>query len=223
MRFRYCLYSDIHGQVPQMEAVEKAVARENPDKVIVAGDLVGLGPEPDKIVQHFMGRPDIDVIVGNVDLWVANKVDEKTPPKSPHQEWMFRMTRMTRERMTEEQLEWLRKRPFSMTYTPELGHDFRVFHGTPYDIGDKDAFPARLTEAQIAEKLQGQDFDVGAHGHIHGPSVRYIKTPNKTRERGSTIRARGDQRPWIFSFLLSPMSVMVMPNRTRIPPSMLGK
>lgn len=163
-----------------MEAVQKAVAGENPDKIIVAGDLVGLGPEPEKVVQHFMERPEIDVIVGNIDLWVANKLDEIMKPKSPHQEWMFRMSRMTRERMPEEQLEWLRKRPFSMTYTPELGHDFRVFHGTPYDIGDKDAFPLRLTDEQIAEKLKGQDFDVGAHGHIHGPSVRYIKMPNKT-------------------------------------------
>lgn len=68
MRFRYCLYSDIHGQVPQLEAVERAVAKEKPDKVIVPGDLIGLGPEPDKIVQHFMERPGIDVIVGNVDL-----------------------------------------------------------------------------------------------------------------------------------------------------------
>ncbi|UCF75968.1 MAG: metallophosphoesterase [Betaproteobacteria bacterium] len=181
MRFRYCLYSDIHGQVPQLEAVERAVAEEKPDKVIVPGDLIGLGPEPDKIVQHFMDRPHIDVIVGNVDLWVANKVDEKLKPKSNHQEWMFRMTRMTRERMTEEQLEWIRKRPFSMTYTPELGHDFHVFHGTPHDIGDNDAFPARVKDEQIAEKLKDDDFDVGAHGHIHGPSVRYLKKPNKTQ------------------------------------------
>ncbi len=65
--------------------------------------------------------------------------------------------------------------------TPEQGHDFRVFHGTPYDIGDADAFPARLSDEKIAEKLKDFDFDVGAHGHIHGPSVRYIKKPNKTQ------------------------------------------
>ncbi len=181
MRFRYCLYSDIHAQVPQLEAVEKAVAKENPDKVIVPGDLVGLGPEPEKIVQHFMDRPHIDIVVGNVDLWVANKANEKSPPKSPHQEWMFRMTRMTEDRLSAAQLEWLRKRPFGMTYTPEQGHDFRVFHGTPYDIGDADAFPARLSDEKIAEKLKDFDFDIGAHGHIHGPSVRYIKKPNKTQ------------------------------------------
>ena len=56
-----------------------------------------------------------------------------------------------------------------MTYTPDLGHDFHVFHGTPYDIGDSDGFPFRLTDDEIAEKLRGYDYDVMSHGHIHGP------------------------------------------------------
>lgn len=174
-RFRFCLYSDIHGQVPQLEAVEAAVEKENPDKIIVIGDLIGLGPEPGEIVQRMMDRPWIEVVVGNVDLWSVNELYKTMKPKSPHQEWMFRMARMTHERLSDDQAAWLRKRPFSITYTPELGHDFKIFHSTPYDIGDTDSFPFRLTDDEIAEKLEGENFDVGAHGHIHGPSVRYLK------------------------------------------------
>ena len=107
MSFKFCLYSDIHGQIPQLEAVEAEVEKENPDKTVVIGDLVGLGPEPGDIVQRMMDRPWIDVIVGNVDLWVTRKVWETVKPKSPHQEWMFRMMEMTRERLNESQLEWL--------------------------------------------------------------------------------------------------------------------
>ena len=54
MSYKFCLYSDIHGQIPQLEAVEKGVEKENPDKIVVIGDLVGLGPEPGEIVLHFM-------------------------------------------------------------------------------------------------------------------------------------------------------------------------
>ena len=110
MSYKFCLYSDIHGQIPQLEAVEKGVEKENPDKIVVIGDLVGLGPEPGEIVQHFMDKPWIDVVVGNVDLWVTRKVWETTKPKSPHQEWMFRMMEMTRERLNDSQIEWLDKR-----------------------------------------------------------------------------------------------------------------
>ena len=112
MSYKFCLYSDIHGQIPQLEAVEKGVEKENPDKIVVIGDLVGLGPEPGEIVQHFMDKPWIDVVVGNVDLCVTRKVWETTKPKSPHQEWMFRMMEMTRQRLNDSQIEWLDKRPF---------------------------------------------------------------------------------------------------------------
>ena len=42
MSFKFCLYSDIHGQIPQLDAVEAEVEKENPDKTVVIGDLVGL-------------------------------------------------------------------------------------------------------------------------------------------------------------------------------------
>ncbi len=80
MSFKFCLYSDIHGQIPQLDAVEAAVEKENPDKIVVIGDLVGLGPEPAEIAQRMKDRPWIDVIVGNVDLWVTRKVWEKPAP-----------------------------------------------------------------------------------------------------------------------------------------------
>ena len=32
MSFKFCLYSDIHGQIPQLDAVEAEVNKENPDK-----------------------------------------------------------------------------------------------------------------------------------------------------------------------------------------------
>ncbi|HIN75394.1 MAG TPA: metallophosphatase family protein, partial [Rhodospirillales bacterium] len=54
MSFKFCLYSDIHGQIPQLDAVEAEVEKENPDKTVVIGDLVGLGPEPGDIVQRMM-------------------------------------------------------------------------------------------------------------------------------------------------------------------------
>ncbi len=182
MNYKYCLYSDIHGQKLNMDAVEEKLFAENPDKVLNLGDQVGLGPDPAEVVQRLMDRPEIDVIVGNVDLWVTRKVWETTEAKSPHQEWMFRMMEQTRERLNEDQLEWLDNLPFAMTYTPEFGHDLHIFHGTPYDIGDNDAFPFRLTDEEISEKLSDYNYDVMAHGHIHGPSIRNIKNGNKINQ-----------------------------------------
>ena len=43
---KFVLYSDIHAQLAQLEAVQEAVDKENADKEIVAGDLVMLGVGP---------------------------------------------------------------------------------------------------------------------------------------------------------------------------------
>ena len=129
---KICLYSDIHAQLPQLEAVQAAVDKENPDREIVIGDLIMLGPDPAEVVDNIMNRPKAVAVVGNLDLWVVNKRWETHEPKSPHQAWMFDMAKQTRELLSEEQLDYLRKLPFTMTITPEFGHDFHIFHGTPY-------------------------------------------------------------------------------------------
>ena len=76
-------------------------------------------------------------VITNVDLWVANKVDEKLKPKSNHQEWMFRMTRMTRERMTEAQLECVIT-SYSIHYTKL------------YEVSSPWAIPRRVANARRA-------------------------------------------------------------------------
>lgn len=172
---KFALYSDIHSQIPQLDAVQEAVARENVDKEIVVGDLTMLGPDPAKVVDRFMvDRPEVDVVVGNLDLWVTDKRWETHQPKSPHQAWMFDMARQTRERLSEQQLKWLKGLPFSMTYMPEPGHEFLIFHGTPHEIGDETALPLRLSDEEVLKHLDGVTAEIMAHGHIHGPSVRNV-------------------------------------------------
>ena len=101
---KFALYSDIHAQLPQLEAVQAAVDKENADKEIVIGDLIMLGPEPGEVVDNIRSRPNCDVIIGNLDLWVVDKLWEVNKPKSPHQAWMYDMAKMTRERMTDDQM-----------------------------------------------------------------------------------------------------------------------
>ena len=53
---KFVLYSDIHAQLAQLEAVQEAVDKENADKEIVAGDLVMLGPDPGPVVENIRNR-----------------------------------------------------------------------------------------------------------------------------------------------------------------------
>lgn len=193
---KFALYSDIHAQVPQLDVVQAAIAEEDVDKEVVIGDLVMLGPEPAEVVDRFMEeRRDVDVVVGNLDLWVTDKRWETHEPKSPHQAWMFEMAEQTRERLSEKQLAWLKCLPFSITYMPEPGHEFTVFHGTPHEIGDESALPLHLSDEDVLEHLNGSTAEIMAHGHIHGPSVREVGDYTIVCAAAVGMSWDGDPRP----------------------------
>ena len=46
MSAKIAVLSDVHGNVVALEAVRKAIKKEKPDAILVAGDHVLNGPEP---------------------------------------------------------------------------------------------------------------------------------------------------------------------------------
>lgn len=56
--------SDIHGNFEALQAVVADLDKHAPDRVICLGDMVGYGPDPDKVVQ-LIRRRGFECIVGN--------------------------------------------------------------------------------------------------------------------------------------------------------------
>jgi predicted phosphodiesterase len=71
---RIAALSDVHGNVAALEAVLADVAREKPDRIAVAGDLVLNGPEPAAVVDALRDAltAGTAVIAGNTDVAVAD-------------------------------------------------------------------------------------------------------------------------------------------------------
>ncbi len=187
------LYSDIHAQLAPLDAIQEAVAKENADREILIGDLVMLGPEPAEVVDRFMGRKDVDVLAGNLDWWVSKRKDETDPPKNEHHVWLYEMVKKTRERLTKEQIDSLDTLMWSMTITPEAGHDFYIFHATPNDI--EDAIPLRFTDDEVKEKIKGTDAEIMAFGHVHGPYIRQVGEQTLVCTAAVGMNWDGDYRP----------------------------
>lgn len=120
---RLAILSDIHGNAFAFEAVVEDIARQQVDEVIVAGDLVGRGPQGSRIVERVqsLGWPSIrgnheDYLLGFIhrqvpeawwsqDIWAASR-------------WMAEETRA--------HAAWMDALPFSAA-RPGL----RVVHGSP--------------------------------------------------------------------------------------------
>jgi putative phosphoesterase len=66
-RLRYGVLADIHGNLPALEAVLRALRREGVDGYLCAGDLVGYGPYPNECVDVIRSLEPI-CVAGNHDL-----------------------------------------------------------------------------------------------------------------------------------------------------------
>ncbi len=63
---RLAVFSDVHGNLPALEAALDAIRRLQPDRVLCLGDLVGYGAEPAACLRAVRAVADV-VVLGNHD------------------------------------------------------------------------------------------------------------------------------------------------------------
>jgi predicted phosphodiesterase len=74
---RLALLSDIHGNLPALDAVLRDLTSVGVDRTWVLGDHVALGPEPVAVLERLASFPDLMLSRGNTDRHV---VDGDLPP-----------------------------------------------------------------------------------------------------------------------------------------------
>jgi predicted phosphodiesterase len=73
---RYALLADIHGNLTALQAVLAEVRRRGVEGYLVAGDLVGYGPEPNACVELVAGL-DAVCVAGNHDLIALGRLSDE--------------------------------------------------------------------------------------------------------------------------------------------------
>jgi predicted phosphodiesterase len=116
MSTRIAVLSDVHGNVVALEAVRKAVKKEKPDVVLVAGDLVMNGPEPGATVDALreMERDGAIIVQGNTDIAVADADYAAAFPgllESGLPDAIRAAAEWAHDALDDDQLGWLRRLP----------------------------------------------------------------------------------------------------------------
>jgi predicted phosphodiesterase len=73
---RYGLIADVHGNLDALSAVLSALEREEVDRYLVAGDLVGYGPYPNECVAA-VAELDAGCVAGNHDLIALGELSDR--------------------------------------------------------------------------------------------------------------------------------------------------
>ena len=171
---RLAALSDIHGNATAMEAVLKDIAREKPDAVLVAGDLVLNGPEPGLVVDVLRALADDGALViqGNTDIAVADFDYAAAYP------WMndgvpdaiVDAAEWAHDTLGPQRIDWLRRLPAERRWRTDDDTLVLVCHGSPGS--QTSGFDQGLDPNVTTERVARTDARVIVCGHTHQPEVR---------------------------------------------------
>lgn len=166
------VFSDIHGNLPALEAVLKDIDRQGTDAVYCLGDLVGYAAFPNEVTDRIR-RERIPTIMGNYDDGVGFDRDE-----------CGCAYREADERLRGQQsLEWTKARvtldnkAFLRTLVPEIrmdidGKRLLLVHGSPRKMNEY-LFEDRPISS-FERLAASSNADVIVFGHTHKPYTKRI-------------------------------------------------
>ncbi|MGQ9510973.1 MAG: metallophosphoesterase family protein, partial [Thermaceae bacterium] len=154
---RLGVLSDIHANLPALEAALEALRREEVDEVLVLGDVLAYGPHPRQVVRT-LRKEGLLPILGAWDLRVLF-------PQFPVPEGVGKETlEFTRHQLQEEDLRFLQSLRTGHRRTQE-GLRLVAFHGLP---GTPDAMPD-WEEKTLLDLLQAYRAQILLLGGSHLP------------------------------------------------------
>jgi diadenosine tetraphosphatase ApaH/serine/threonine PP2A family protein phosphatase len=149
---RAAVLSDIHSNLPALEAVLEAIEEARVDELWCLGDLVGYGAQPDACTELVRERCDLSLL-GNHDLAVLGEIEIET-----FSEGAAAAAEWTRGVAQPRTLEFLR------TLSPHGSRaGFGLFHASPRDP----VWEYVLSLDQAEAGLDAQEERIGLIGHSH--------------------------------------------------------
>lgn len=153
---RYLVLSDIHANIEALEAVLADPPALLCDSLLVLGDLVGYGADPNAVVERIRALAPIAMVRGNHDRVACglDSADGFNPVARAAAEW-------TVSALTPDNCDFLRALPPGPLEVDRL---VEICHGAPFD---EDAYITNERHALGA--LRAADRPVSLFGHTHLP------------------------------------------------------
>ena len=174
---KIALFSDIHSNLPALEAFFKDLEKSKPDTIYCLGDLVGYNVWPNEVINEIRKR-GIPTIAGNYDFGVGRTSDDcgcayKTEEEK---EMGIQSIALTNQLVNSEERHYLRSLPAHIQVEYQLNIDslfLLLVHGSPRKINEY-LFEDR-DEKSMFRILETSNADILFFGHTHKPYHRIFE------------------------------------------------
>lgn len=153
---KLALISDIHGNLPALQAVLEDIDKDEPNEWLCLGDIVGYGPFPSECLNLIRER-NIPTVMGNHDAGVCGELNLKHF-RGPNQ----RLIEMTRGMLDPGQLKWLKSLPMQ-----KRNDQWLAVHASPITPEKWVYVDSAIKARKILSEIDQELCFVG-HTHIPG-------------------------------------------------------
>ena len=178
---KIALFSDIHANLPALEACLKSIEEQKPDATYCLGDLVGYNIWPNEVINEIRKR-GIPTIAGNYDQGIGLMSDEcGCAYKTNEEKEMGKISiSYTNSLVKPDERKYLRTLPAHIKVEFQFNKDrlnLLLVHGSPRRINEY-LFEDR-DEKSMMRIMEGADADIMCFGHTHKPYHRMLPTQQR--------------------------------------------
>ncbi|MGD7008970.1 metallophosphoesterase family protein [Metabacillus sp. 84] len=163
---RIAVISDVHGNMPALEAVLEDIHQRKLDKILCLGDLVGKGPQSHDAIAKIKLHCEITV-KGNWDDFITKETE-------------FETLKWHQQQLTHEDMNYLTALPFSAELMMS-GKLIRLFHASPFSVYTRiqpwDSLERRLSMFESTEMTgtETKTPNIAAYGDVHQAFIHQYK------------------------------------------------
>ncbi|HEX2348299.1 MAG TPA: metallophosphoesterase family protein [Ktedonobacterales bacterium] len=160
---KIAILSDIHGNLPALEAVLAAIADETITRIVCLGDVAALGPQPHEVITRLraLGCP---VVMGNTDAaLLALRRGDSAPGYDDDDRWIAAQ-------LTDDDVTYIHTFQPTVSESLSEGVTLLCYHGSPRSYDER--ITAETSDAALDEMLAATPAQLYAGGHTHQQLLR---------------------------------------------------
>ncbi|MCX5823508.1 MAG: metallophosphoesterase family protein [Deltaproteobacteria bacterium] len=184
--------SDIHGNLPALEAALTDARVRGAEKIYCAGDLTGYGPFPGEVCRVLAGEK-ITSIIGNYDAKVIATLHRSADLKESLKPGKWKILEWACRHIDDDAQRFLSSLPSLHRETLAGRFELLMVHGSPVSVDD--AIYPSITPYGLKKKLAGARLDILVCGHTHIPFARRVAGALVVNCGSAGLPVDGDPRP----------------------------
>ena len=164
------IITDIHNNLPALEAMLEHFSEVGCAKVICCGDIIGIGPYPEETVRRMMAIPNLLAVQGNHDRYCTGGLPEEFPNDEHMEPGEADHHRWEHAQLSAESVGFLKSLPHRIDKTID-GVRLTVLHYCMDDSGKYVDFVPEPDAAACRRMFADVQADVVLYGHDHARAI----------------------------------------------------